>query len=77
MRSIYLSRAFSVPRYLLVNVVQFPLFSAAFAFTHDLGSMIAMRGLQGFAGGSLIPMAHQPAGRLRCRDGRHQRVNEA
>src|SRR6186713_3628273 len=27
------------------------------AFTHDLGSMIAMRGLQGFAGGVLIPMA--------------------
>src|SRR6186713_585924 len=27
------------------------------AFTHDLGSMIAMRGLQGFVGGVLIPMA--------------------
>ena len=29
----------------------------ACAFTHDLGSMIVMRGLQGFAGGMLIPMA--------------------
>jgi DHA2 family multidrug resistance protein len=29
----------------------------ACAFTHDLPSMIAMRGLQGFAGGVLIPMA--------------------
>jgi DHA2 family multidrug resistance protein len=29
----------------------------ACAFTHDLGSMIVMRGLQGFAGGVLIPMA--------------------
>jgi MFS transporter, DHA2 family, multidrug resistance protein len=29
----------------------------ACAFTHDLGSMIVMRGLQGFAGGILIPMA--------------------
>ena len=29
----------------------------ACAFAHDLGSMIAMRGLQGFAGGVLIPMA--------------------
>ena len=53
----YLSRVFSVRRYLLVNAVLFPLFSAACAFTHDLGSMIAMRGLQGFAGGILIPMA--------------------
>lgn len=53
----YLSRVFSVRRYLLVNAVLFPLFSIGCAFTHDLGSMIAMRGLQGFAGGILIPMA--------------------
>lgn len=53
----YLSRVFSFRRYLLVNAVLFPLFSIACAFTHDLGSMIAMRGLQGFAGGILIPMA--------------------
>jgi DHA2 family multidrug resistance protein len=53
----YLSRVFSFRRYLLVNAVLFPLFSIACAFTHDLGSMIVMRGLQGFAGGILIPMA--------------------
>jgi DHA2 family multidrug resistance protein len=53
----FLSRVFSFRRYLLINAVLFPLFSIACAFTHDLGSMIVMRGLQGFAGGILIPMA--------------------
>jgi len=53
----YLSRVFSFRRYMLVNATLFPLFSIACAFTHDLGSMILMRGLQGFAGGILIPMA--------------------
>ncbi|MGB8841994.1 MAG: DHA2 family efflux MFS transporter permease subunit [Aliidongia sp.] len=53
----FLSRVFSFRRYILVNAVLFPLFSIACAFTHDLGSMIAMRGLQGFTGGILIPMA--------------------
>ena len=53
----YLSRVFSFRRYTLANGVLFPLFSIACAFTHDLGSMIVMRGLQGFAGGVLIPMA--------------------
>jgi DHA2 family multidrug resistance protein len=52
-----LTRVFSFRRYLLVNAVLFPLFSIGCAFTHDLGSMIVMRGLQGFAGGILIPMA--------------------
>ena len=53
----YLSRVFSFRRYMIVNAILFPLFSIACAFTHDLGSMIAMRGLQGFTGGILIPMA--------------------
>jgi DHA2 family multidrug resistance protein len=53
----YFSRVFSFRRYLLVNATLFPLFSIGCAFTHDLGSMIVMRGLQGFAGGVLIPMA--------------------
>src|SRR4051812_18941373 len=53
----YLSRVFSFRRYIIANTILFPLFSIACAFTHDLGSMIAMRGLQGFAGGILIPMA--------------------
>src|SRR5260370_25182180 len=42
---------------MLANGVLFPIFSLACAFTHDLGAMIAMRGLQGFAGGILIPVA--------------------
>jgi DHA2 family multidrug resistance protein len=53
----YLSRVFSFRRYLLVNATLFPLFSIGCAFTHTLGGMIVMRGLQGFAGGILIPMA--------------------
>jgi DHA2 family multidrug resistance protein len=53
----YFSNVFSFRRYILVNSILFPLFSIACAFTHDLGSMILMRGLQGFAGGVLIPMA--------------------
>jgi DHA2 family multidrug resistance protein len=53
----YLSRVFSFRIYIIVSTFFFALFSMACAFTHDLGSMIAMRGLQGFAGGVLIPMA--------------------
>lgn len=53
----YLSRVFSFRRYMLVNTILFPFFSTLCAFAHDLGSMIALRGLQGFAGGVLIPMA--------------------
>jgi DHA2 family multidrug resistance protein len=53
----YLSRVFSFRRYILANAILFPLFSIACSFAHDLGSMIVMRGLQGFVGGVLIPMA--------------------
>ncbi len=53
----FLSRVFSFRRYMIANAILFPIFSIGCAFTHDLGSMIAMRGLQGFAGGILIPMA--------------------
>ncbi len=53
----YLSRVFSFRRYMLASAVLFAVFSVACAFTRDLPSMIAMRGLQGFAGGVLIPMA--------------------
>src|SRR5260221_11345464 len=42
---------------MLTSATLFAIFSVACAFTHDLPSMIAMRGLQGFAGGVLIPMA--------------------
>ncbi len=53
----YLSKVFSFRNYIIANTILFALFSVACAFTHDLPSMIAMRGLQGFAGGVLIPMA--------------------
>src|SRR3979490_2715656 len=60
----YLSRVFSFRRYMLASATLFAVFSVACAFTHDLPSMIAMRGLQGFAGGVLIPLPkpHQPIG---------------
>jgi DHA2 family multidrug resistance protein len=53
----YLSRVFSFRRYMLASATLFAAFSVGCAFVHDLPSMIAMRGLQGFAGGVLIPMA--------------------
>src|SRR4029077_7589372 len=53
----YLSRVFSFRIYMIASAALFAAFSGACAFTHDLPSMIAMRGLQGFAGGVLIPMA--------------------
>jgi DHA2 family multidrug resistance protein len=53
----YLSNVFTFRRFMLVNTVLFPLFSMACAFATDLNTMIALRGLQGFAGGVLIPMA--------------------
>jgi MFS transporter, DHA2 family, multidrug resistance protein len=53
----YLSRVFSFRRYMLANTILFPIFSIACAFAHDLGTMIVLRGMQGFAGGVLIPMA--------------------
>jgi DHA2 family multidrug resistance protein len=53
----FLSRVFSFRRYMLASATLFAIFSVACAFAHDLPSMIAMRGLQGFAGGVLIPMA--------------------
>jgi DHA2 family multidrug resistance protein len=53
----YLSKIFSFRRYIIGSTILFALFSMACAFARDLPSMIAMRGLQGFAGGVLIPMA--------------------
>src|SRR6202051_2595661 len=52
----YLSRVFSFRRYMLASAALFAAFSVACAFTHDLPSMIAMRGLQGVGGGVLFPM---------------------
>jgi DHA2 family multidrug resistance protein len=53
----YLSRVFSFRKIMLAHATLFAMFSVACAFTHDLPSMIAMRGLQGYFGGVLIPMA--------------------
>jgi DHA2 family multidrug resistance protein len=53
----YLSRVFSYRTIILAFATLFAAFSVACAFTHDLPSMIAMRGFQGFFGGVLIPMA--------------------
>jgi len=53
----WLSRVFSLRRYLLVNAVLFLVFSAACAFAHDLNQMIVLRAIQGFSGGVLIPLA--------------------
>ena len=53
----YLSRVFSLRRYLLANVALFLLFSALCGQASSLPEMIVLRGLQGFAGGVLIPLA--------------------
>jgi DHA2 family multidrug resistance protein len=53
----FLSRVFSFRRIMLAHATLFAIFSVACAFTSDLPSMIAMRGLQGYFGGVLIPMA--------------------
>ncbi|MBE9034765.1 DHA2 family efflux MFS transporter permease subunit [aff. Roholtiella sp. LEGE 12411] len=53
----WLSRVFSLRRYLLVNTVLFIFFSVCCAWAWNLNSMIIFRALQGFAGGVLIPTA--------------------
>ena len=53
----WLALVFSVRRYLLTNAVLFLALSVACAFAQDLPQMIALRAVQGFTGGVLIPMA--------------------
>jgi len=53
----WLARVFSVRTYLLTNTFLFLVLTVACAFTTNLGQMIAVRALQGFAGGVLIPLA--------------------
>src|SRR5712692_4383708 len=53
----WLAQVFSVRIYLLTNAILFLVFSAACALAQDLSQMIAMRAVQGFTGGVLIPMA--------------------
>lgn len=53
----WLAQVFSIRIYLLTNAILFLVFSAACALAQDLPQMIALRALQGFSGGVLIPMA--------------------
>ena len=53
----YLTRVFSFRRFIIGATFFFMMFSMACASAHDLGTMIVYRGIQGFAGGVLIPMA--------------------
>ena len=53
----FLSRVFSLRRYLITNTALFLMFSAACGEAHTLPEMIILRGLQGFTGGVLIPLA--------------------
>lgn len=54
----YFSRLFSFRRFLLGSVVMFLIFSVSCAiFATSLSEMIILRGLQGFTGGGLIPLA--------------------
>ncbi|HEV2264798.1 MAG TPA: MDR family MFS transporter [Stellaceae bacterium] len=53
----FLSRAFSLRRYLLANTALFLVFSVLCGQAHNLSTMVAFRALQGFTGGVLIPLA--------------------
>ena len=53
----WLAQVFSVRIYLLTNAVLFLALSVACAFAQDLPQMIALRAVQGFTGGVLIPLA--------------------
>jgi DHA2 family multidrug resistance protein len=53
----WFARAFSLRTYLIASTFFFLLFTVACTFATNLGQMIVLRALQGFAGGSLIPLA--------------------
>jgi DHA2 family multidrug resistance protein len=53
----FLSRVFSLRRYLIVNTALFLLLSVVCGQARSLPEMIVLRGLQGFFGGVLIPLA--------------------
>jgi MFS transporter, DHA2 family, multidrug resistance protein len=55
--SAWLAQVFSVRIYLLANATLFLAFSVACAFARNLEQMIALRAIQGFSGGVLIPLA--------------------
>ena len=53
----FMSRVFSLRRYLLVNTALFLFFSVLCGQASSLSEMIVFRALQGFTGGVLIPLA--------------------
>ena len=53
----FLSRVFSLRRYLIANTALFLCFSVACGQASSLSEMIVLRALQGFSGGVLIPLA--------------------
>jgi MFS transporter, DHA2 family, multidrug resistance protein len=53
----WLAQVFSIRKYLLTNAALFLLLSVACAFAQDLPQMIVLRAVQGFTGGTLIPLA--------------------
>jgi DHA2 family multidrug resistance protein len=53
----FLSQVFSLRRYMIASTAMFLLLSVACGQATSLPEMIALRGLQGFFGGVLIPMA--------------------
>src|ERR1700754_1419600 len=53
----FMSRVFSLRRYLIANTALFLVLSAACGQATSLPEMIVLRGLQGFFGGVLIPLA--------------------
>jgi DHA2 family multidrug resistance protein len=53
----WLAQVFSIRIYLLTSAFLFLVFSAACALAQNLPQMIALRAVQGFSGGVLIPMA--------------------
>jgi DHA2 family multidrug resistance protein len=53
----FLTSVFSLRRYLLANTLLFLVLSVACAFAQNLSQMIVLRAMQGFFGGTLIPLA--------------------
>jgi DHA2 family multidrug resistance protein len=53
----WFAQVFSIRIYLLTSAFLFLVFSAACALAQDLPQMIALRAVQGFSGGALIPSA--------------------
>ncbi len=53
----WLSRVFSIRRYILASVILFLFFSILCGFSWSLSSMIVFRGFQGLFGGALIPLS--------------------